>query len=313
MDAEPRRALRAQRRRLRYVDTVQHRRRQPDRSAQSTGATRRSRTPTDLFSYRAGVVFKPVEAGSSIVVVRQQQDAVEGLGQRRVHARRPATSIRKPRSTSNSAPSGTVGKRLSLTAAVFRNERENYKVADPGNPANPSGEQQLDGEARVDGIALGVAGQITRRLVVFANSPTSTAKCCRACPTLPRRPERRVRRLDRQAPTRSPACRSAARRSTRAACGPRTTCDAWTFGYGVDLPGRATSTDTGIGANSTAADQGLHHAPRDGVLRGQRQACASSSTPTTCSTRSTTRASATMAGRRRAMRARVVLTATYAF
>ena len=51
---------------------------------------------------------------------------------------------------------------LTLTAAAFRNERQNYRVADPGNPDNPAGIQQLDGEARVDGLAFGAAGQITR-------------------------------------------------------------------------------------------------------------------------------------------------------
>ncbi len=58
---------------------------------------------------------------------------------------------------------------LSLTTSLFRNTRANYKVADPGNPDNPSGQQTLDGRARVDGLTLGVAGNVTGKLAVFAN------------------------------------------------------------------------------------------------------------------------------------------------
>ena len=42
-------------------------------------------------------------------------------------------------------------------------------MADPNNPENPSGEQALEGEARVDGILLGVSGTITDRWSVYAN------------------------------------------------------------------------------------------------------------------------------------------------
>jgi catecholate siderophore receptor len=55
---------------------------------------------------------------------------------------------------------------LSLTAAVFRNERSNFRVPS-GDPTIP--EQQLDGNSRVDGIALGAAGAIGTKWSVFAN------------------------------------------------------------------------------------------------------------------------------------------------
>ena len=42
--------------------------------------------------------------------------------------------------------------RLQLTAAVFRNERTNFRV-NSGDPTIPA--QQLDGASRVDGVALG--------------------------------------------------------------------------------------------------------------------------------------------------------------
>jgi catecholate siderophore receptor len=59
--------------------------------------------------------------------------------------------------------------RLAVSAAVFRNDRDAFRVADPGNPANPSGEEQLDGQARVDGVSLGVAGELLPHWSVFAN------------------------------------------------------------------------------------------------------------------------------------------------
>ena len=46
---------------------------------------------------------------------------------------------------------------------------DHWLVAD-FDPANPSGEQQLDGQARVDGVSLGVAGELTDRWSVFANA-----------------------------------------------------------------------------------------------------------------------------------------------
>jgi catecholate siderophore receptor len=55
-----------------------------------------------------------------------------------------------------------------LTAALFRNERSNYRV--PSNdPAQPAGLQVLDGRSRVDGVALGASGYVTPRWLVFAN------------------------------------------------------------------------------------------------------------------------------------------------
>ena len=55
---------------------------------------------------------------------------------------------------------------LSLTAAVFRNERSSFRVPS-GDPAIP--EQQLDGKSRVDGVALGAAGAIGSKWSIFAN------------------------------------------------------------------------------------------------------------------------------------------------
>jgi catecholate siderophore receptor len=55
---------------------------------------------------------------------------------------------------------------LLLTAAIFRNERTNFRVAS-GDPTVP--QQQLDGSSKVDGIALGASGLITENWAVYAN------------------------------------------------------------------------------------------------------------------------------------------------
>ncbi|MFC3550178.1 TonB-dependent receptor [Lysobacter cavernae] len=128
----------------------------------------------DLFSYRAGLVFKPAENGSIYLSYANSKTPSKAS----VNGSCTLTSTTGTANCSadpESAVNIELGTKwdvldnLAVTAAVFRNDRENYKVSDPGNPANPSGEQQLDGEARVDGVSLGVAGHITHAWSVFAN------------------------------------------------------------------------------------------------------------------------------------------------
>jgi catecholate siderophore receptor len=56
--------------------------------------------------------------------------------------------------------------RVSLTAAIYRNDRTNFKVASSDASVTL---QQLDGKARVDGIELGAAGQVTKEWAIYAN------------------------------------------------------------------------------------------------------------------------------------------------
>jgi catecholate siderophore receptor len=58
------------------------------------------------------------------------------------------------------------GGAAAATGAVFRTERTNYLVAS-GDPTVPT--QQLDGKARVDGVQIGLAGNITGDWAVFTN------------------------------------------------------------------------------------------------------------------------------------------------
>ncbi len=133
----------------------------------------------DLFSYRAGLVYKPAKNGSIYASFSNSKTpskaSVNGSCTLPSEASIAAgtVSCNVDPETAVNYEIGTkweIADRLALTASVFRNDRENYKVPDPLNPANPSGEQQLDGEARVDGVTVGAAGQITQDWSIFANA-----------------------------------------------------------------------------------------------------------------------------------------------
>ncbi|MHA6719676.1 TonB-dependent receptor [Sphingomonas sp. RS6] len=131
----------------------------------------------DLFSYRAGLVYKPVEAVSLYVAYGNSKTpsktSVNG-------SCTDATCNVDPETAKNyevGAKAEVAGGRLLLTAALFRNERTNYRVA-TGDPIVP--EQQLDGQSRVDGIALGAVGQITPAWSITANYTYLDSKVIRS-------------------------------------------------------------------------------------------------------------------------------------
>ncbi len=147
---------------------------------QITGAGVPTKNADDLFSYRAGLVFKPVENGTVYFAYGNSKTPSKASVNGSCTA--PPTPLpNPPTGTANcsvdpeSAISYELGvkwdlfdSRLSLTGSVFRNDRENYRVNDP-DPTNVSGYQALDGQARVDGILLGVSGLITDQWAVYAN------------------------------------------------------------------------------------------------------------------------------------------------
>jgi catecholate siderophore receptor len=128
----------------------------------------------NLFSYRAGLVYKPAENASIYAAFSNSKTPSAAS----VNGGCTATSTT---GTANcdvdpeTAVNWEIGAKwdlldgLSLTGSVFRNERKNYRVADPGDPDNPSGFQTLDGRARVDGVLLGVAGRLAEHWYVYAN------------------------------------------------------------------------------------------------------------------------------------------------
>ncbi len=148
-----------------------------------------------LFSYRGGVVLKPVANVSlyaayansktpSSATVRLGCGVVAVAGAADPCATAPETA----RNYEIGAKADLFGRRLQVTAAFFRNERSNFRV--PSNdPSQPNSLQVLDGRSRVDGIAIGASGNITPNLTLFANYTYLDAKVlqsvsnfCRANP-----------------------------------------------------------------------------------------------------------------------------------
>ena len=134
-----------------------------------------ARNDENLLSYRAGLVFKPSEHGAVYLAWSDSKTPSKAS----VNGSCIATSTTGTANCDVGAETAInlelgakweiPDRNLTLTAAVFRNERRNYRVADPGNPDNPAGEQQLDGRARVDGAVFGVAGTLLPGWQVFAN------------------------------------------------------------------------------------------------------------------------------------------------
>jgi catecholate siderophore receptor len=135
-----------------------------------------------LFSWRAGAVFKPapdVSLYASYGDAKTPSSATVRLGcgvPTAPGAADPcATAPETARNYEIGAKASLFGRKLELTAAAFRNERSNFRVAS-NDPALPSALQVLDGRSRVDGIALGASGSITKAWTIFANYTYLDAK-----------------------------------------------------------------------------------------------------------------------------------------
>ena len=127
----------------------------------------RFKNSEDLLTYRIGVVYKPIPNASLYVAYANSktpsQATVNGSGA--CNALTCRVDPEKARNIEVGAKWDVAG-RLSLTAALFQNDRTNYKVAS-ADPAVPA--QQTDGEARVRGVALGASGRLTDPWSIFAN------------------------------------------------------------------------------------------------------------------------------------------------
>ncbi len=126
----------------------------------------------DLFSWKAGLVFKPVEHGSIYFGYGTSQkaalDAVSLLG---IGLATPAPAPNVGRLDPEETHAYEIGtkwdffkERLSVTAAIFRTEKTGALVRDPAT----GNAEALSGEQVVDGIEVGLAGRITDDWQVFA-------------------------------------------------------------------------------------------------------------------------------------------------
>lgn len=128
-----------------------------------------------LFSYRFGAVIKPTPETSIYAAYANAETPSSatvrlGCGVLTVAggADPCAVAPEKARSYEIGAKAALFGRRLLATMALFRNERSNFRT--PSNdPSQPAALQVLDGRARVDGLALGLSGNVTRGWAVFAN------------------------------------------------------------------------------------------------------------------------------------------------
>lgn len=128
----------------------------------------------DLFSYRIGAVFKPIPSVSlyaSFANSKTPSSATVRLGCTSGSGATFSNFCDVAPETGRNYEVGVkadIFDGLQATAALFRNERTNFRV--PSNdPALPAGLQVLDGKSRVDGVALGLTGTITEGWTVFAN------------------------------------------------------------------------------------------------------------------------------------------------
>lgn len=132
-------------------------------------------TTDNLFSYRIGLVYKPVENASLYVAYGNSKNPTSttvrsgcGLAATANFNNDPCDlSPEEARNYEIGAKVDLFDRQLQLTAALFRNERTNYRVAtnDPFVGNLPVG----DGRNRVDGITLGASGNITPNWTIFAN------------------------------------------------------------------------------------------------------------------------------------------------
>ncbi|MEA3029649.1 MAG: catecholate siderophore receptor [Sphingomonadales bacterium] len=127
-----------------------------------------------LFSYRFGAVFKPTPQTSLYVAygnARTPTSATVRLGCGTPAAAGAPDPCRAAPETARNyelgAKADLLNRRLQLTAALFRNERSNFRIAS-NDPIAPT-LQVVDGRSRVDGLALGVSGNVTPEWSLFAN------------------------------------------------------------------------------------------------------------------------------------------------
>jgi catecholate siderophore receptor len=131
------------------------------------------RSNETLFSWRAGAVYKPVENVSLYAALANSRTPSSATVRLGCTSGSGATLVNFCDVAPETARSYEIGAKAELgkvllSAALFRNARSNYRV--PSNdPAQPAGLQVLDGRSRVDGVALGASGYVTRRWLIFAN------------------------------------------------------------------------------------------------------------------------------------------------
>lgn len=132
------------------------------------------RSNENLFSWRAGAVFKPTPATSIYASIANSRTPSSASVRAGCTSGSGVTFVNFCDVAPETARSYEIGAKAELmngalfaTIAAFRNERTNFRL--PSNDPDLPGLQILDGRARVDGIALGLSGNITPAWKFFGN------------------------------------------------------------------------------------------------------------------------------------------------
>ena len=140
---------------------------------QPGAVTRLPNMDETLFSYRIGAVVKPTSDTSIYVAYGNSKlpskASVDGSCTASNAAGGSGTCFTKPETTKNyeiGAKADLFDKKLLLTLAAFRNDRDQIKVVS-GDPTLP--DQATDGHQRVEGISFGASGNITSNWTISAN------------------------------------------------------------------------------------------------------------------------------------------------
>ncbi|SFS04875.1 catecholate siderophore receptor [Dyella sp. OK004] len=151
----------------------------------ATNAVAILKNDANFWNYQAGLIYKPVSNGSIYLSYGTSSnppgvDAGDGAD-----AIALSNADLKPE-TSRNLELGTkwdvLDNRVSLTAAVFRSEKTNARVALTGVRGGPMANV---GKQRVDGIELGISGNITAQWQVFAGYTYLDSELVKASPAAP--------------------------------------------------------------------------------------------------------------------------------
>lgn len=132
----------------------------------------------NLFSYRAGAVYKPTKSTSLYIAYGNSKTPSISTVNGGCTTGTAGTSTfinfcdfqpEKAKNYEVGAKADLFHHRLQLTAAAFRNERSNFRIASTDGSGNTAPVQVPDGRSRVDGIALGASGNLTKQWTIFAN------------------------------------------------------------------------------------------------------------------------------------------------
>lgn len=131
----------------------------------NTGDKVKTESDTDFFTYQTGLTFKPVENGSIYASYATSANPVgvdAGDGSEGIGAAYSNLDPEESRTFEIGTKWDLLQDRLNLTAAIFRTEKQNTRIQlDAATYTN-------GGETQVDGLELGVNGQITDKWAVSA-------------------------------------------------------------------------------------------------------------------------------------------------